>query len=254
MPRLSLVVITLNEESSISRCLNSARIADEVIVVDGGSTDRTTEIAKACGARVIVASDWRGFGFQKNRALDAATGDWVLSLDADEWLDPALAVEINETISSADGVDGYFIARRSRFKGIVVKHSGWWPDYLIRLFRAKRGRFSESRVHERVIVEGVTKYLRNPIEHRGVVDDADAEDKIQRYALAAAAEMAENGRKANLLSAPLHGTGAFLKTYVIKQGYLDSRIGLRIAQNNARYSYRKWRLLHANGRTGGRWS
>lgn len=248
MPRLSLVVITLNEESSISQCLNSASIADEVIVVDGGSNDRTIEIAEACGARVIVASDWQGFGIQKNRALDAATGDWILSLDADERLTPDLATEISQAISTADGVDGYHIARRSRFHGAVVRHSGWWPDYLIRLFRAKRGRFSESLVHERVIVEGHTEYLHHAIEHRGVVDDADAESKIQRYALAAATEMIEKGRKANMLSAPLHGAGAFLKTFVIKQGYLDSLTGLRVARYNARHSYQKWRTLHVNCR------
>jgi len=119
---------------------------------------------------------------------------------------------------------------------------------LIRLFRAKRGRFSDSLVHERVIVEGLTKYLRHPIEHRGVVDYADAESKIQRYALAAATEMAEKGRKANILSAPLHGAGAFLKTYVIKQGYLDNLAGFQVAQYNARHSYQKWRMLHINSR------
>src|ERR1700690_2598372 len=125
MPRLSLIVITKNEEAAIGRCLGSANFVDEIVVVDNGTTDKTAEIARALGARVIVTPDWPGFGPQKNRALDQATGDWVLSLDADEWIEPMLAAEIRAAIARADAADGYEIPRLSRFCGRIVRHGDW---------------------------------------------------------------------------------------------------------------------------------
>jgi glycosyltransferase involved in cell wall biosynthesis len=244
VPQLSAIVITLNEEDSILRCLRSLSFADELIVVDSGSTDRTLEIARSCGATVLTTKDWPGFGPQKNRALEAATGDWVLSLDADEWVGPQLAAEILRTIASPDAASGYNLPRRSRFCGTVVNYCGWWPDYVLRLFRRDRGRFSERAVHERVIVNGRVAQLSEPIEHDAIVDMAEAEEKSERYAAAAAEEMHRQGIGANRFAAPFHAGIAFFRTYILQQGFLDGLTGWHVANYNRRYTYRKWKALY----------
>ena len=243
MPRLSLIVISKNEEAAIARCLRSANFADEIIVVDHASTDKTPEIARAEGARVIVTPDWPGFGPQKNRALHEATGDWVLSLDADEWIEPQLADEIRAVIARADAVDGYEIPRRSRFCGRIVRHGDWRGDRVLRLFRRSRGRFSDDHVHERVIVEGRIDRLASPLEHDSITDPADAADKIERYATAAAAQLAAEGKTSSRAKAALRGWAAFLRGYVFRLGFLDGRTGLEVANYNRRYTYEKWARL-----------
>ena len=131
--KLSVIIITKNEAANIAACLKSVAFADEFIVVDSGSTDGTVELAQALGARVEITSDWPGFGPQKNRALDLATGDWVLSIDADERVTPELAREIQDVLANPRA-DAYEIARLSNFCGKDIRHSGWWPDYVLRLF------------------------------------------------------------------------------------------------------------------------
>lgn len=243
MPRLSLIVISKNEEAAIARCLHSANFADEIVVVDHASTDRTVEIARAQGARVIVTPDWPGFGPQKNRALQKATGDWVLSLDADEWIEPMLAGEIRAAIARADAADGYEIPRRSRFCGRIVRHGDWRGDRVLRLFRRGRGRFSDDHVHERVIVEGRIARLSSPLEHDSITDAADAADKIDRYATAAAQQLAAEGKTSSNAKAALRGWAAFLRGYVFCLGFLDGRTGLEVANYNRRYTYEKWARL-----------
>lgn len=243
MPRLSLIIITKNEQATIARCITSVPAADDIIVVDNGSTDRTAEIARSLGALVIDAPDWPGFGAQKQRALDAATGDWVLSLDADEWLEPPLMRLIEATIAMPDAADAYETPRRSRFCGRIVNHCGWSPDYVTRLFKRGRGRFSDHIVHEHIIIEGRLGRLAQPIEHESIDSWADAEDKIVRYSDAAAAQMAAQGKRSSPLKASLRGWTAFLKTYVLRAGFLDGRTGWDVAQYNRRYTDRKWRLL-----------
>ncbi|MCC6949596.1 MAG: glycosyltransferase [Bradyrhizobiaceae bacterium] len=253
MPRLSLIVIARNEEASIGRCLRSAYFADEMVVVDNGSTDKTVEIARSLGANVVQTPDWPGFGPQKNRALDAAAGDWVLSLDADEWIEPPLADLIRKTIADPGAADGYEMPRRSRFCGEVVRHSGWWPDYVTRLWRRGRGRFADVPVHERVIVEGRVGRLRLPIEHEAIVDLADANDKASRYAAAAATELSAQGRRSSRLKAIVRAMAAFLRTFIWRAGFLDGATGFRVARYNSDYTYRKWSLLaEANKRAGAR--
>ncbi len=243
MPRLSLIVITKNEEAAIGRCLRSAAFAEEMVVVDNGSTDKTVEIARSLGARVVEAKDWPGFGPQKNRALDIATGEWVLSLDADEWLDKPLADEISAVLAQADAADGYEIPRRSRFCGKVVHHCGWSPDYVLRLFRRERGRFCDDKVHEHVDVGGRVERLINPIEHDSITDLADAAAKIDRYATAAALELAAKGKTSSMAKAELRGLGAFLRTYIWRAGFLDGRTGWGVANYNRRYTFEKWARL-----------
>ena len=243
VPRLSLIVIARNEEALIGRCLSSAAWVDEIVVVDNGSTDKTVEIARAHGAKVIEAPDWPGYGPQKNRALDAATGEWVLSLDADEWIELPLAAAIRAAIADPAAADGYEMPRRSRFCGRVVRHCGWWPDHVLRLFRRDRGRFSDNKVHERVVVAGRVARLDQPIEHDAIADLADARDKASRYAAAAAAELAEQGQRSSTAKALLRAGAAFLRTYVLRAGFLDGKTGMRVALYNTDYTYQKYICL-----------
>ena len=251
MPLLSLIVITRNEEASIERCLHSAAFADEVVVVDNHSADKTVEIARRLGAKVISAPDWPGFGPQKNRALDAATGEWVLSLDADEWIEQPLADEIKAAMRDPAAADGYEMPRRSRFCGKVVGHCGWWPDYVLRLWRRGRGRFVDVPVHERVKVDGRVSRFASPIEHEAIVDLADARDKSSRYAAAAAAELVSQGKHSSRTKALVRAGAAFVRTYVWRAGFLDGATGFQVARYNSDYTYQKWaRVADATTRNG----
>jgi glycosyltransferase involved in cell wall biosynthesis len=240
MPRLSLIVITKNEEAAIERCIRSAAaIADEIVLVDSGSTDRTVEIARRLGARVLEPKDWPGYGPQKQRALDAATGDWVLSLDADEWIEDDLVREI-EAVLKDPSANSYRMPRRNRFCGKIVRHGGWWPDHVLRLFRRDRARFSDDPVHERVIAEGDTGTLKHPIEHNTIVSLDDAQGKIDRYARLAAQALFESGRTSSGIGAKLRGIAAFVRSYLLQLGFLDGVTGYRVARYQAGYTYEKW--------------
>lgn len=242
MPRLSLIVITRNEEHCIARCLCSVD-ADDIVVVDGGSTDRTVEIARASGARVVVTSDWPGYGPQKSRALALARGDWVLSLDADEWIEPEFRDRIRRAIDVPDAPAAYQTLRRSRFGGKILRFGGWSSDYVVRLFKRGEARFSDDLVHEGLIVDGPIKRIDVTMEHDPIESWADAEDKIDRYSRAAAQQMSAEGRRAGPLDAPLHGLAAFLKVYVMRLGFLDGAAGWSLAQYNRQYAAAKWRRL-----------
>jgi glycosyltransferase involved in cell wall biosynthesis len=241
-------VIARNEEASIGRCLRSAAFADEMLVVENGSSDKTADIAHRCGARVISTPDWPGFGAQKNRALAAATGDWVLSLDADEWIEEDLAAEIKAAIAAPKGLDGYEIPRRSRFCGRVVRYCGWQPDYVLRLFRRDKGRFTNDTVHEKVKLSGRLGRLSTPIEHDSITDLDDAHDKIGRYSAAAAAQLIEKGARGSVAKALSHSVWAFLYTYLAKLGFLDGSVGVMVAAYRASYTYQKWARVAMAGK------
>ena len=162
---LSVILITKNESLHIKACLDSVHFADEIIVVDSGSTDGTVEFARNAGATVIETTDWPGFGPQKSRALAAANGKWVLSIDADERITPELEKEILHAINQPDAADAYDISRRSWYCGRFIKHSGWTPDYVTRLFKRNAARFSDHIVHERVIADGTVKKLKSVMLH-----------------------------------------------------------------------------------------
>ncbi len=240
---ISVVVITKNEEANIERCLSSISWADEMVVVDSGSTDRTVEISQELGARVSVTADWPGFGPQKNRALTLATGDWVLSLDADEWVTPELRDEILNVISGPDGAVAYRVPRLSSFCGRFMRHSGWWPDYVTRLFRRGAARFSDDVVHEHVIAEGKTGTLRTPIMHETFVDLDELLQKMNNYSSLAAQEMQRGGRKAGLAAAVLRGLWAFIRTYFLRGGFLDGREGFMLAVATAEGTYYRYAKL-----------
>lgn len=240
MPRLSLIIIARDEEASIGRCLSSVSFADEIIVVENESTDKTVDIARQFGARVISAPDWKGFGVQKNRALEAATGDWVLSLDADEWVGEELAAEIKAVIAAPNGIDGYEIPRRNRFCGRIILHCGWHPDYVTRLFRRDKGRFSAHEVHEHVVISGRLGRLSTPMEHTPIDDLDMAHEKIGVYSAAAAKQLIANGEHSSISKALIRSIWAFVNAYFFRLGFLDGSHGAMIAAYNATYTFQKW--------------
>jgi len=244
---VSVVVITKNEAAAIERCLRSVVWADQVIVLDSGSTDRTIEISQELGAQVSVTADWPGFGPQKNRALAQVTGDWVLSLDADEWVTMELRDEILDAVAHPQGAVAFRIPRLSSFCGRFLRHSGWWPDYVTRLFRRGAARFSDDAVHERVIAEGKTGTLEKPIMHETYVDLDELLQKMNSYSSVAAQEMRHHGKRASLTGAVLRGTWAFLRSYFLRGGFLEGREGFMLAVATAEgtyYRYAKLMLLN----------
>lgn len=227
-PTLSIVVMVKDEELNIAECLHSADFADELIVVDTGSTDATREIARDCGA-VVVELPWEGFGPTKAKALDLATGDWVLSLDADERIPPALTSEILDEIRS-DHADGYELPRRSFFLGHEMRHGGWDRDWVLRLGRHGAFRVTGDAVHERIIVEGTVKRLYHPLDHHTNPTFSGYIAKVDLYSTLAAITIATDTRRpAGLLAGVRHGTAAFLKKYFLQSGFRDGAFGALLA-------------------------
>jgi glycosyltransferase involved in cell wall biosynthesis len=246
--RTSAIIITKNAGSMIRRCVESVAWADETIVVDSGSTDDTAEICRAMGVNFSVSADFPGFGPQKNRALDLATGDWVVSVDADEWITPELRDEMLAAMAKPTAA-AYAVPRRSSFCGRYMKHSGWWPDHVIRLFRRDAARFSDDRAHERLLVEGVTRKLKQPLMHEAISTMDQMLGKMNLYSTASARMLHERGRKASLATAVFHGSWAFFRTYILRLGFLDGREGFILAVANAEGSYYRYvKLMLENGK------
>ena len=238
MPILSAVIITRNEQADIGDCLDSVAFCDERIVLDCGSDDDTVAIARARGA-CVHHQDWLGFGRQKNAAVDLATGDWILSLDADERVTPELAVEIGEAIR-AGAHDGFRMPRRGYFCGRAIRHSGWWPDHVLRLFKAGKGRFTEEPVHESVVVDGPVGTLKQPILHHAIRSLDEVTDRIDRYSRLGAERILASGRKVGFFTGILRGMATFLKMYVLRLGFLDGREGFLIAMATTHGTYYRY--------------
>ena len=238
VPRLSAIVITRNEAANIAECLDSVAFCDERIVVDCGSSDDTVAIARAKGASVSHHA-WEGFGAQKNHALSLAAGDWVLSLDADERVSPQLAAAIKGVIAEPRA-DGYEFPRRSSFCGRPLRYSGWHPDYVLRLFRRGRGRFTGVIVHERVVCDGPVARLTEPLIHHPVLKLEDALSRIDRYSTASAQAIVASGRRVSFFTGIAHGIGSFLRAYVLRLGFLDGAEGFLLAVANAEGSYYRY--------------
>jgi glycosyltransferase involved in cell wall biosynthesis len=235
MPQLSAIVITRNEADKIGACLDSVAFCDERIVVDCGSSDSTVAIAREKGARVEFNA-WRGFGPQKNYALSLATGTWVLSLDADEIVSPALAASIQSAVA-VGRADAFDMLRLSSFCGRPIRHSGWYPDYVLRLFKRGAARFDDVLVHERVIFDGSVQRLSGALIHHPVVRLEDALSRLDRYSSAKAQMLVASGRKISFLTGISHGLFAFLRAYVLKAGFLDGAEGFLLAVFSAETSY-----------------
>jgi glycosyltransferase involved in cell wall biosynthesis len=247
---LSAIIITRNEARNIAACLESVAFCDERIVVDSGSDDDTVKIALARGATVI-AHPWAGFGAQKNFALSQARGDWVLAIDADERVSVPLATEILSTIRSSTirpaSAHGYEIARLSTFLGRPMRHSGWFPDYVVRLFRREKARFSDDLVHERVICEGLIGRLSGVLDHHPVLRLEDALRRVDGYSTAGA-EMLARSRRVSFSSGITHGLWSFLRAYIVKLGFLDGREGFLLAVANAEGTYYRYMKAWLAGR------
>jgi glycosyltransferase involved in cell wall biosynthesis len=240
---LSVILITKNEAMNIKACLDSVHFADEIIVVDNGSTDGTIELARAAGTTVIVTDDWPGFGPQKSRALAAATGQWVLSIDADERITPELEKEILHTIHQASAADAYDISRRSWYCGRFIEHSGWTPDYVTRLFKRNMAHFTDHLVHERLIADGSVAKLKSVMLHYSYRDFSQVLQKVDNYSTLNAKQSYAKGKRAGIGTALLHGFWAFFRTYFIRLGILDGAHGVALAISNAETSYYRYLKL-----------
>ena len=230
MKKVSAVLISFNEQEKIARALSSLQgVADEIIVVDSRSTDRTRQICRPFTDRVIERA-WPGYRQQKQFATDQASHQWVLSLDCDEELSPALRRELTAWKTSSDpDPDGYFIPRLTWFMGRWIRHTTWHPDWQLRLFRPSQGKWKGGRVHESFRVDGLTARLQNPIQHYTYSDFSEYLQQLDRFSALAAADAHDAGKRAGLgrlvVSAPL----SFVKNYFVKRGFLDGMPGLAVS-------------------------
>jgi glycosyltransferase involved in cell wall biosynthesis len=234
--RLSAVVITFNEEERLRPCLDSATWADEIVVVDAESQDKTVQIAREFTDHVLVRP-WPGFAAQKNFAVAQASGDWVLSLDADEVVSAELRQEARQVLAQADAGDGYAVPRRNMFRGQWIRHGGLYPDWQVRLFRRGRGRFLDHDVHESIQVDGRVGRLSGHLVHRSYRGVDDFFERANRYSTLAAAELIRSGGQARARELLLRPLGRFLTMYVLKAGFLDGRNGLLLAVLYAYYVF-----------------
>jgi len=244
MDKLSAVVIAQNEEKNIQECVKSLSFADEILVCDGGSTDRTVEITEQLGATVLHR-EFDGFAAQKNYVVDQAKGPWILSLDADERSTPELTAEIQALLASGTGslAEGYRIPRKNYFGDRWVRTGGWWPDYNLRLFRKAAGKFVQRQVHESVNVDGRIETLKGAIEHRTYRDLEDFIARMNSYSSLAARQGFEDGKRLKPGDLTLRPMVAFLKMFVLRRGFMDGTIGFQLAVMHAIYTYSKYAKL-----------
>lgn len=243
MTTLSIIIAAKNEARNITECVRSASFADEVIVLDSGSTDGTPQIAQTAGAQV-VATDWPGYGLQQVRGIGLAKSDWVLSLDADERISPALQNEIRQAIQNPIA-DGYRLPRLSSFCGTFIHHAGWRPDYTLRLVKRNKAGFTDHFLHAHMTVAGSKADLRESLIHYSYRDLDDVLEKLNRYASGNAKDLNNRGVKGSLGKALSHGIWAFIRTYFFRAGFLDGRHGLMLAIYNAESTYYKYLKLLA---------
>lgn len=243
--QISAVIITLNEEKNIGDAIRSVLWADEVIVVDAESSDRTQEIAESLGAKVLI-NPWSGFSEQKQFAVDKAANNWILSLDADERVSPELRAEIDSISTQDRAADGYRIPRLSYYMGRAIKHGGWYPDLQLRLFDRSKGRWNGSVIHESVRMDDTarTERLRGEILHYSVENAAHHQRMIaERYAPLGARKLYEEGRRSSPLTAIVSSWFAFLRGYFLKLGFLDGFPGFCIAYFAAQNTFLKHVIL-----------
>ena len=239
-PTISAILITNDERENIAECIATLGFCDEIIVVDSGSSDGTVEIARDLGAKVHVEADWQGYGVQKQRALDRATGDWVLSVDADERIPGKLREEIEAAVRDRR-FSGYLINRLSWFLGKPMRHGGWHPDHILRLVYRDKAHFLPVAVHERLEVDGEVGRLGEPMIHYSYRSIDDVLAKLRRYALASAEARRHDGVKGGLFAATARSLFSFLKAYFLQAGLLDGRHGFVAAVFRSQETF--WRYL-----------
>ena len=241
MQKISVTIITLNEEENIRACLESVKWADEILVSDSGSSDRTVEICRAFGAKVFI-DEWFGFGRQKNLTAGRTRNNWILNIDADERVTFELREEIEEALKRNDCA-GYKTPRKNFFGGRWIRHCGWYPDYNLRLYRKNAGGFNERAVHEAVQVDGNVGYLKNPLEHYTYRDISDYLKRMDRYSTLAAEEMFKNDRTIGSADLLLRPVFTFLKMFVLQKGFMDGYAGLILSCLYSSYTFSKYAKL-----------
>lgn len=243
MTKISVITLTLNEEKNVTECLASIRWADELIVVDSGSTDRTVELAKTFTQNILTV-EWKGYGAARNLALERCTGDWVFWLDADERVPPELAEEIRRAVHQNDmQVAAYSVGRRAYFLGRWIKHCGWYPSRVTRLFRRGKGKFTETQVHEQLIVDGFVRELKNDLIHYTDPDLNHYFTKFNKYTSLAAHDMQTAGRSFALYDLIVRPVFVFLKMYLFRLGFLDGLQGFILSVASSTYVFTKYAKL-----------
>jgi glycosyltransferase involved in cell wall biosynthesis len=251
---LSVAIITLNEEANLPRTLASVRFADEVIVLDSGSTDRTLEIAASFPNTRVISEPWKGFSGQKNSAIDKCTSQWILSLDADEEVSPELQIEMRTLLTGDPPADAYLLRRRNLFLGKWMKHGGFYPDSKLRLFRrdsasfAPTARFAERPVHETIAFEGKLDTLRHDIIHHAYPELESYIEHMDRYSTLGAALLVSQGKTSRSIFAFFFNVYlaprlAFFKNYILRFGFLDGREGLLLHMYHT--TYVSWKYAKA---------
>lgn len=240
---LSVYILAYNEETKIAAAIESVLWADEVVVIDSGSSDRTAEVARSYGVRVEQVS-FEGFGKLRNRALELCSHEWVLSIDSDERCTPEARDEICAIISDPDALDAYFIPRRNYFMGRWIRHSGWYPDYRQpQLFRKGKLLYADDLVHEGFRALGSLGYLKNPIWQFPFSDLSEILRKADRYSGLGSRKLALKGVKGGIFKALMHAVGNFLRIYVLKAGFLDGWAGFVIALGNFEGTFYRYAKL-----------
>lgn len=232
MPQLSVTIITLNEAAHIGAAIDSVAWADEIVVVDAGSSDDTVAIARAKGARVEVR-EWPGYAAQKDYATSLATHDWVFSLDADERVTPELAREIQTVLTTGPTAHGYRIPRVTFHLGRWIRTTDFYPDYQTRLFDRRHARWHGHLVHESVQVDGPRGYLRGELQHYSFRNLADQIDRLNTYSTLSAQQMFDAGRRSGPVHLLVHPLAAFLRNYILRRGFADGTVGLTISLVNS---------------------
>ena len=242
VPALSVTIITLNEADHIGAAIDSASWADEIIVVDSGSSDETMAITRSKGVRVETRA-WTGYVDQKNFAAGLAAHDWIFSLDADERITPALAGEIRALLASDPPLGGYRVPRVTRHLGRWIRTTDFYPDYQTRLYDRRRARWRGKYVHESVSVDGTAGQLQHDLEHHSYRDLRDHIERINHYSTLAARQMYESGRRAGPSDLLLHPPAAFLRNYILRKGIVDGTTGLTLSLVNSYAVFLKFAKL-----------
>jgi glycosyltransferase involved in cell wall biosynthesis len=242
VPKVSVTIITLNEAEQVAAAIDSAAWADEILLVDSGSTDGTPDIARAKGVTVL-GREWSGYVDQKNFAAERASYDWIFSLDADERIPPALATEIRALVAREPPMRGYRVPRVAHYMGRWIRTTDFYPDYQTRLYDRRTGRWNGKYVHESVRVDGPIGQLQNELEHYSYRDLRDQLERINRYSTLSALKMRDGGRRAGLLDLMVQPPAAFLRNYVLRRGFLDGTAGFTISVMNTYYVFLKFAKL-----------
>jgi glycosyltransferase involved in cell wall biosynthesis len=242
VPKVSVTVITLNEAEHIGAAIDSAAWADEIVVIDSGSTDGTADIARAKGVMVLTR-EWSGYVDQKNYAAERVSHDWIFSLDADERIPPELAAEVRALLSSEPSKRGYRVPRVTFHLGRWIRTTDFYPDFQTRLYDRRAATWRGKYVHESVAVNGPAGRLRHDLEHYSFRDLRDQLDRVNHYTTLAARQMREAGRRAGPLDLLVHPPAAFLRNYLLRRGILDGTVGLTISLVNAYSVFLKFAKL-----------